>query len=275
MSDGRPPKAVEGQSLEAGPASRPSRIVTFLLTDVEGSTRLWQGRPGDAAALVDRHEMIIRDAVIRNCGEHLKRRGEGDSTFNVFDSASSAVSAAVDLQKALETESWPRGEHVRVRAALHTGEAEFHDGDYLGTTVNRCARLRSIGHGGQVLLTVATAELVRDQLPDGTQLRSLGAHRLKDLSRPETVFQLEHPDLPRDFPALLSLEARRNNLPAQRTPLVGRTEVLDRIMALLPATRLLTLTGVGGCGKTRLAIETARLAQPEFPTGCTLSTWLP
>jgi class 3 adenylate cyclase len=147
-------------------------VVTFLLTDIEGSTRLWEDRSIEAGTVVDRHEELIRGSVSRHHGVHVKRRGEGDSTFNVFTSAGEAVATALDLQRSLAGELWPDGVELRVRVALHTGEAEFHGGDYLGTAVNRCARLRSIAHGGQDVLSAATAELVRDHLTTWAESRS-------------------------------------------------------------------------------------------------------
>src|SRR5262249_13865437 len=146
---------------------------------------------------------------------------------------------------------------LRVRMALHTGVAEERDGDYFGPPLNRVARLLSIAHGGQVLLSLAVSELARDNLPEGAALKALGECRLKDLGRPETVFQLLHPDLPSDFPPLRSLESMPNNLPSQVTSFVGREKEISEVKSLLGKTRLLTLTGSGGCGKTRLSLQVA------------------
>src|SRR5437867_7784875 len=187
----------------------------------------------------------------------VRPRGEGDSRFAVFSRATDAVAAAASLQEAFHTEPWPIPAPIRVRAALHTGEADLRDGDYYGTAVNRCARLRAIAHGGQTLLSQAAADLVADGWPDGTTLRSLGGQRLKDLQRAEPVFQLCVTGLPDDFPPPRSLDARPNNLPLQLTTFIGRERALAEVAALLGRTRLVTLTGTGGCGKTRLPLQVA------------------
>jgi predicted ATPase/class 3 adenylate cyclase/Tfp pilus assembly protein PilF len=231
----------------------PTGIVTFLLTDIEGSTRLWELHPDAMGAVVARHDALLTEAITRRGGAIIRTRGEGDSFFAVFDRATHAVAAAADLQRALHTEPWTIP--IRVRVGINTGEAELRDGDYYGTSINRCARLRAIGHGGQTLVGQATAELVQGELTGGVGLRPLGAHRLKDLQRPELVYQLTHPELPSEFPPLNSLEARPNNLPQQVTSFVGREREMAEVKRLLESTRLLTLTGPGGTGKTRLALQ--------------------
>src|SRR6266508_3853957 len=192
-------------------------------------------------------------------GAVVKSRGEGDSIFAVFARASDGVAAAADLQRALSQETWPTRRPLRVRMALHTGETELRDGDYYGTAVNRCARLRAAGYGGRVLLSHLTYDLVRDVPPSGTSLIDLGEHRLKDLTRPEHVYQLVAADLALEFPSLQTLDARPNNLPAQRDPLIGREQEVAAVQALIQRddVGLVTLTGPGGTGKTRLGLQAA------------------
>jgi class 3 adenylate cyclase len=174
-------------------AELPSGTVTFLLTDIEGSTRLWDERPAAMRAAVARHDEMVAAAVAARGGVVVKSRGEGDSAFAAFSLVSDAVTAAADLQRALHVEAWPADAALRVRMALHTGEAELRDGDYYGAAVNRCARLRAAAHGGQVLLSQATHDLARDALPSGVDVLDLGEHRLKDLARTERIFQLVGP----------------------------------------------------------------------------------
>jgi predicted ATPase/class 3 adenylate cyclase len=246
----------------------PAGTVTFLLTDIEGSTRLWEQHRDAMQAALARHDILLSTVIALHGGQVVKSRGEGDSLFAVFPRATDAVAAALTAQRALLNESWSLPEPPRVRMAIHTGEAELRDGDYYGAAVNRCARLRSIGHGGQVLVTAATQELVRDQLPAEARLRELGAHRLRDLARPEQVYQLEAPDLSTDFPPLRSLDARPHNLPVQPTALLGReTEIADLTRMLHGDARLVTLTGPGGMGKTRLALQVAAELLDEFTDG--------
>ena len=202
-----------------------------------------------------RHDALLGSIVERHAGVVVKSRGEGDSIFSVFVRASDAAAAACAIQQALLHQAWPADISIRVRMALHTGESELREDDYYGATVNRCARLRAIAHGGQVILSQATAELVQDALPEAVSLRDLGSHRLKDLQRPEQVFQLLHPDLPADFPAPKSLDAHPHNLPVQLTSFIGREEEIDEVSGLLSTARLVTLAGAGGSGKTRLAQE--------------------
>src|SRR5712692_5918936 len=188
---------------------------TFLLTDIEGSSRAWEADPARMREAVDAHDALIAGVIEDGGGRLIKARGEGDSTFSVFDAASDAAACALEIQKKL-----PDG--LRVRIAVHTGEAFGPDDTFLGPTVNRAARIRSAGHGGQTLLSEASASLVRDALPDGATLRDLGEHRLADLARPERLFELVHPDLPTIDRPLRTLDVVPNNLPVQLTSFVGR-----------------------------------------------------
>jgi predicted ATPase/class 3 adenylate cyclase len=235
----------------------PSGTVTFLLTDVVGSTGMWEADAGAMSNALARHDEIVAEAVQRGNGVLIKARGEGDSTFTVFARASDSVVAALSLVSALSRESWPDTAHISVRAAIHAGEAEARDDNYYGPAVNRCARLRAIAHPGQVLLSHAVAELVRHQLPPRTTLVDLGVHRLKDLSAHEHVFQLCHPSLPSEFGPLISLDALPHNLPVQLTSFVGREREVAEVCGLVRGHRLVTLTGAAGCGKTRLALQVA------------------
>lgn len=265
----RPGKATEliAQLRARLEGSLPTGIVTLLLTEVEGSTRLWDRHPEQMGKAVARHDEILADLVERHGGRLGKTRGEGDGAFAVFSRPHDAVVCALAGQQALFAAPWPDGVDLRVRMALHTGEVELRGEDYFGLVVNRCARLRAIGHGGQTLLSQPTAQLVQNRLPAGASLRPLGLHRLKDLARPEEVFQLCHPELPEEFPPLRSLEALRHNLPVQLTAFIGREKEIAEITELLTGTRLLTLTGAGGCGKTRLAMQVGADLIEEYPDG--------
>jgi class 3 adenylate cyclase len=225
------------------PAALPTGTVTFVLTDIEGSSRLWQDHPDQMGAVIDRHDELLRSVVAANHGSFVKSKGEGDSSFSVFPRPTDAAAAAVAAQLALASEHWPDGIEIRVRAALHSGEAELRDGDYYGSAVNRCARLRTIAHGGQTICSQATAELLAESLPPGAALTDLGAQRLRDLERPERIFQICHPDLPADFPPLRSLQALPNNLPSQLTTFIGREADAGAVRALLKSSRIVTLTG--------------------------------
>ena len=197
----------------------------------------------------------------------VKPRGEGDSIFAVFQRVTDAVGAACAAQQLLLQETWPEGIAIKVRMALHTGESELRDHDYYGSTVNRCARLRAIAHGGQVVLSQATAQLVQDAMLPDVSLREMGSHRLKDLQRPEQVFQVVHPDLPTEFPPLQSLDTHPHNLPVQLTSFIGREEEIDEVNGLLATARLVTLAGAGGSGKTRLAQEIGVSRIEDYPDG--------
>jgi predicted ATPase/class 3 adenylate cyclase len=243
----------------------PTGTVTFLFTDVEGSTRLWEEHPGAMPGALTRHDEILREAVERHGGQVLKSMGDG--LVAVFEGAGDAVGAAVAAQRALSVESWTVTGPLRVRMGLHAGTATERAGDYFGRTLNRAARIMSAGHGGQVLCSAAVGELVRDALPPGSALVDLGKHRLRDLSRPETIFQVTHPDLMSEFAPLRSLDAFAGNLPLAVSSFVGRVGELARVVAAVGEVRLVTLTGVGGVGKTRLALQVAGEALPGFRDG--------
>lgn len=248
----------------------PSGTITFLFTDVEGSTRLWEEHPDSVREALFRHDAIAASIVGEHGGTLVRSRGEGDSLFAVFPIASSAVCAACALQQAFSREAWPGSLDLRVRMAIHTGEASYREGDYYGLDVNRCARIRAIGHGGQVLVSSVTYAIARDLLPPRASLRDCGIHRLKDLGTPEQVFQLCHPELRSDFPPLLSLDSRHNNLPRQLSSFIGRDREISEVKALLGLGRLVTLTGSGGVGKTRLALQTAADILAGIPHGAWL-----
>jgi predicted ATPase/class 3 adenylate cyclase len=247
--------------------ARPTGTITFLFTDVEGSTKLWEGRRTDMAAALQRHDTMLRDCVEGAGG--LVFKSVGDAFCAAFQRAHDGLAAALAAQRALSAEPWPQDCMIRVRMALHTGEADERDGDYFGPTLNRVARLLAAGHGGQVLVSLPCAELLRDSLPPDVRLVDLGEHHLKDLSRAERIFQVATADLPDAFPALKTLDARPNNLPAPATAFVGREPDVQRVRETLasPEVRLLTLTGPGGTGKTRLALEVGFRMLGDFPDG--------
>ena len=240
-------------------ASPPTGTVTFLFTDIEGSTKLWERSPEAMQRALARHDQILREAVEERDGYVFKT--VGDAFCCAFATAPDALEVSLFSQRALlSREGWPEETGpLRVRMALHAGATEERDGDYFGPPVNRVARLLSAGHGGQVLMSLTAQELSRDHLPAGATLMDLGEQRLKDLFRPESIFQLVAPGLPTEFPPLRTLEGRPNNLPIQPNPLVGRerevSEIVDRLRS--DGARLLTLTGPGGTGKTRLALQAA------------------
>src|SRR5262245_54122968 len=248
-------------------AALPAGTVTFLFTDIEGSTRLWERHPQAMPGAQMRHDALLREAIAGHGGRVF--RPVGDGFCAAFPTAAAAAAAAAAAQRAQAAEGWGEIGRLPVRIALHTGVADLREGDYFGLALNRVARLLAAAHGGQVLLSEATAGLVRDALPEGATLRDLGEHRLRDLVRPEHVFQLLLPPLPADFPPLRTAATRPNNLPAQRTPLVGRErEVADVHHHLVqPAVRLVTLTGPGGIGKTRLGLQIAAESLEDFADG--------
>jgi predicted ATPase/class 3 adenylate cyclase len=246
--------------------ARPTGEVTFLFTDIEGSTALVD-RLGTAAwrPMLERHRSLIRDALARNAG--LELQTEGDSFFAVFRDAANAVGAAADAQRALHAEPWPEGASIRVRIGIHTGTGELDaDGSYVGHDVHRAARVAGAANGGQVLLSEATSALVTGRLPDGVTLRALGSHRLKDL-RPERLSQLDVDGLPSEFAPIHSLDTRPNNLPEQLTGFIGREQEIAEVRGMLERSRLVTLTGPGGTGKTRLSLQVAANVTDDFPDG--------
>lgn len=244
----------------------PSGTLTFLFTDVVDSTRIWEEHPEQMRVAMRRHDDLIEQAVRHHDGVIVKPRGEGDSRFAVFTRASNAVHAAIAMQSLLINEPWTIPP-LRVRVAIHSGEAELRDGDYYGTAVNRCARLRSVAHGGQILISESTHCLIRDELNSAVSMRDLGKFNLKDLKRPENIFQLVATDLPVDFPPLKIPEQIRNNLPLSLTSFIGRETALEELENLLWQSRLLTISGPGGAGKTRLALQVARSVQDSFLDG--------
>jgi len=246
--------------------SQAARTLTFLFTDLEGSTQLWERLPRAMKCALHRHDGIIGAAVEVSNGQVVK--GTGDGFMAVFPSASEALGACLDAQRRLKSEPWGETGPLRVRMGLHSGVAETRASDYYGPTVNRTARIMAVAHGGQVLLSAAAAALVVDELPDGATLRDLGEHRLKDLGRPERVFQLIHPDLVSDFPPLTAA-SRDHDLPTQGSAFVGRGAELEKIEEHLAgeAVRLLTLVGPGGTGKTRLALRAAADHADRFADG--------
>jgi class 3 adenylate cyclase len=251
-------------------AERPSGTVTFLFTDIEGSTRLLGRLRGRYAEVLAEHQRVLRAVFNEYDGREVHT--EGDAFFVAFARASDAIAAAVAGQRALASEAWPEGVEVRVRMGVHTGEAAVSMDDYVGLDVHRAARICSAGHGGQVLVSSSTRELVADELPQDVALRDLGEHRLKDLDRPEHLFQVVAGDLPRDFPRLGSMSpgfGGANGLPPSPNRTIGRDDDVRAIADRLSArgVRLLTLTGPGGVGKTRLALEAARVGKGGFADG--------
>jgi predicted ATPase/class 3 adenylate cyclase len=249
-------------------AGLPSGTVTFLFTDLEVSTRLWDQEPDAMRAALARHDAVLRDAVAVHGGQVVK--GRGDGVHAVFATADGAIGAAIDGQVAMGAESWDVSEPLRVRIGIHSGTAELRDGDYFGSAVNRAARLEAAAHGGQIVCSQATADLVRDSLPVSVELVDLGEHALRDLARPERVFQVAHPGLEREFARLVSLDAFGGNLPVQVTSFVGRDDDVTRIVGMLDEVSLVTLIGTGGVGKTRLAVQVAAEALPRFADGAWL-----
>ena len=244
---------------------QPTGTVTFLFTDIEGSSRLWENHADAMGVALARHDAILREAFEARGGHVFKT--VGDAFCVAFPVALGALEAAVEAQRRLMGEPWEDIGRMKVRMALHTGGAESRDGDYFGPVLNRVSRLLAAAHGGQILLTLATEELVRDHLPEAVSMRDLGERRLRDLNRPERVFQVAAPDLPADFPALRSLEIFPNNLPVQLTSFIGREKEMLEVRRLLGTTHLLTLTGTGGTGKTRLSVQVAADMLDQFPDG--------
>jgi predicted ATPase/class 3 adenylate cyclase/DNA-binding CsgD family transcriptional regulator len=240
----------------------PTGTVTLLLADVEGSTQLWETQPEAMTAAIARMNQTASKLVAEHGGVRPVEQGEGDSFVAAFARAADAVACALDLQQA---DLAP----IKLRIGVHTGDVQLRDeGNYAGTTINKTARLRDIAHGGQTVISGATEEMVEDQLPDQAWLTDLGRHTLRDLPRPVRVAQLCHPDLRNDFPPLRTADAiAAHNLPAQLTSFVGRAAQITEISRSLADDRLVTLTGAGGAGKTRLAIEVAGQLGSQFPDG--------
>ena len=240
--------------------------VVLLFTDVEGSTRAWATSP-DMVRSLDRHDAILRDAFARNGGTEFKHTGDGLSA--TFPSVADAAAAAVDAQRALATADWADGPRLEVRVAVHAGPAYRRGDDWFGLSLSRCARLMNTGHGGQILLSNTAAGMLRDAPTGDIGLVELGRVALKDFPQPEPVWQVLAPNLARDFPPLHSAVAR-GNLPTELSSLIGRKSEIDRVAEGVRTSRLVTLTGAGGVGKTRLALAAARALGEEMSGGAWL-----
>jgi predicted ATPase/class 3 adenylate cyclase len=241
--------------------------LVLVLTDVQGSTKLWQDEPSSMDAAMRRHHEIVHAAVAASGGFRPVDQGEGDAVFAAFRSALDAVAAVIQVQRELAAENWPTSVPLQVRVGVHVGEVTQRAGNLYGDPVNRCARLRGLGSGGQTLLSAAVYELVRDKLPAAVTVRDLGQHRMKDLVRPEHVWQLDIDGLAAQFPVLASLDRVRHNLPVLAAPFIGREAELRGLVETLRSSRLVTLTGFGGMGKTRLALQAAAEVAEDFPGG--------
>ncbi len=252
----------------------PTGTVTFLFTDIEGSTTLLQ-RLGDRryAEILAEHQRLLREAFAGGNGQEIDT--QGDAFLVAFSRARDAVATAVVAQRTLTKHAWPDGAALRVRMGLHTGEPLSGETGYVGIDVHRAARIAAAGHGGQIVISQTVGDLAARDLPAGVSLRDLGNYRLKDLGEPEHLFQVVHPDLPGDFPPLKSLDARPNNLPSQLTNFVGREREIAEVKRLLGAARLVTLTGSGGAGKTRLALQVAADVVEGYPDGVWLVEFAP
>jgi predicted ATPase/DNA-binding CsgD family transcriptional regulator len=243
-------------------------VVTLLATAVDSSTLLWELRPDAVPAAVARHYGLVDFAVRGHGAVRWTRTGDGAGVLAEFRSSAHAVAAALAIQRELGAEEWPDGLPVRVRIGLCTGEVQGSDGrDLTAAIAHRCLRLRDIAHGGQTLLASGTASLVADSLPADAWLVDAGVHRLRDLSRPEHLFEFRHRELAHEFPPLRSLDVLPNNLPPQLTTFVGREDELAQIRRLIASHRLVTLVGPGGCGKTRLAVQVAADIADQWPDG--------
>jgi predicted ATPase/class 3 adenylate cyclase len=249
-------------------AGLPSGTVTFLFTDVAGSTRLWEEFPDAMPDALARHDEVLRTAIEGYDGYVVKTTGDGFHA--AFSAADAGVSAAIAAQRALGAETWGATGALRVRMGLHTGVASLRDGDYFGSVLNRAARLMGVAHGGQIVCSQATADLARDVLSEGVDFVDLGEHRLRDLTRAERVFQIGAPGLGSVFARLASVDAFPGNLPFQVSSFIGRGAEVAQTIAALDEARVVTLTGVGGVGKTRLALQVAAEVVPRFAEGAWL-----
>lgn len=233
----------------------PQGQVTFLFTDLVGSTQLWEVFPEAMHASMARHDALLRQAISSHHGRIVKTTGDG--IHAAFASPADAIYSAIEGQKRMQSEEWGETGPLLVRMGIHIGDSQFREGDYYGSTLNRAARIMSIGHGGQILLSAAVHELLKNNLHATFQMLDLGEHWLKGLKQPEKIYQILHPDLPAKFPPLSSFISIPNNLPLQTTEFIGREQEIKTLIQRFSGTRLLTLTGPGGMGKTRLALQTA------------------
>ena len=245
----------------------PTGTVTFLFTDIQGSTKLWEEHPDAMRIALARHHSIMRQAIESSDGVVFKTIG--DAFCAAFSTACEAAGAAISAQRALHKESWPGEISIMARMALHTGAVEYRDNDYFGQPLNRVARLLPAGHGGQILVSNVVQELIRESLPPNVSLKAMGEHSLRDLAQPETVFQLIHPEITAEFPALRSLQNAElpNNLPQQVTSFIGREKEMADVKRLLYSTRLLSLIAMGGSGKSRLSLQVAADLLEEYKDG--------
>ncbi len=243
---------------------------TLFVSDVVGSTQMWEQDPAAMRVALARHDELMRAAIMRAQGEVFKTAG--DAFFATFPTTALAVEAALDAQLSILAEPWPASTPISVRMAVHIGVVESREGDFFGPAMNRIARLLSSGHGSQTLLTQAAHELVRDSLPDDASLDELGDYRLRDLARPERVYQLDHPGLPTDFPILKTLDTLPNNLPLQLSSFVGRETEIAEVEDLLSEFRLVSILGPGGAGKTRISLQIAAAVLDRFQDGVWLVT---
>ncbi len=245
----------------------PTGTVTFLFTDIEGSTQLWENHPDEMRIALAKHDAILRDAITAHDGRIIKTTGDG--AHAVFEKAIDAIHTTLAIQREIAACHFFENPEatLRVRIGLHTGEAELRADDYYGQALNRVARIMSVAYGGQILVSAITSEVVREHLPADITLLDLGEHRLKDLVRPEHIFQINSPDLQVEFPTLNTLNTIPNNLPLQLTSFIGREKEIEEIRKLVDSNRMVTLTGSGGTGKTRLALEVGTQLVPAFAHG--------
>ena len=243
----------------------PTGTVSFLFTDIVGSTRLWEKFPDQMGGALARHDSLIRSAVEDHAGFVFKT--VGDAVCAAFQSPRNSLEAAIDSQRALSSEDWKEIGDLKVRMGIHAGAAEFRDGDYFGSTLSRVSRIEGAAHGGQILLSGIAVELLEEESSGAVAFKSLGNYRLRNLDRPEHLYQAVVPGLADSFPPPRSMEALPNNLPVQTTSFVGREPELREVKELLAEARLLTLMGMGGTGKTRLAIQAGAELIQEFHDG--------
>ena len=243
----------------------PQGQVTFLFTDLVGSSQLWEAFPEAMRATLARHDVLLRQAIGSHRGKIVKKTGDG--IHAAFASPANAIYAAIEGQKRVQSEEWTETGPLLVRMGLHIGDSQFREGDYYGSTLNRAARIMSIGHGGQILISAEVHHLLKNNSALPFQMLDQGEHRLKGFRRAEKIYQVLHPDLPAKFPPLNSISAIPNNLPLQPTEFIGREREIETLVQRFPGTRLLTLTGPGGTGKTRLALQTAAELLDKYADG--------